>query len=317
MILDNLKNIIKGKFGKPDKKVWLDKLVENLEVQSLENASLPFKIIELKSTGFVIKISGLYAFISFHHMPWKYNNVNYWTPISPKLIGKVFYCKVHSIKKDPLLSIIVNGEIPQFKNIELSIGEKYKGIILEKRKSGLLVEIGYHFDWKGGSFVGFLHKSQFDFAELYSGCSAGDEIEILYHGLNETGQLVFSQTGEIFDWINEIPQNLVGQAVLVRVVREEVEKGAKFFNKFLVNGKYRGRIVIEEKDFFFGSKKKAKKAKNNLKDGEIIHCEVIGFVEKKQILNLKWMAELDSEIIENGFAAYSLSKNDDSNSRQD
>lgn len=304
MIFDNLKNIIKEKFNKPDKKEWLDKLVENLEAQSLDEVNLRFKIMGLKSKGFVIKIEGLYAFVSFYHMPWKYSDVNYWTPIAPKLIGKVFYCKVHSIKKDPLLSIVVNGEIPQFKNMELQIGERYKGIIIEKIKGGLLVETGYHFDWKCGSFVGFLHQSKFEFAKSYLSCSVGDEIEVVYQGLNEKGQLVYTQTGEVFDWKNEIPQRLVGQAVLVHVVREEIEEGTKFFRKLLVNGKYNGRIVAEKNDSFFKSKNKAKSAENNLKNGEIIHCEVIGFEEKVRILLLKWMAELDSELIENGFAAY-------------
>ena len=327
MILDNLKNIIKGTFSKPDqqpdqpeqpdkpdKKEWFGKLVENLEDQSLKNETLPFKIIALKSTGFAVKVSGLYAFISFKHMPWENNNVDYWTSIAPKLIDKVFYCNVYSIKKDPSLSIIVNGEVHQFKKTELRVGRKYKGIIIKKVKSGVLVEIGHHFNWRCGSFVGFLHISQFNSAELYASCSAGDEIEILYQGLNEKGQLVYTQTGEVFEWINGIPQSLVGQIVLVHVVRKNVENGAKFLVKLLVNGKYKGKMMIEKKDPIFGSKKKAKQAKNNLKDGDIIHCEVIGFVDKKQTLMLKWITELDSEIIDNGFVAHHLPKDESAQS---
>ncbi|MCL1932668.1 MAG: hypothetical protein FWF53_02480 [Candidatus Azobacteroides sp.] len=197
MIWSNLKNIIKRKFGKPDKKEWLDKLVENLENQRVKNKNLPFKIADIKDRGFVVKVSGLYAFISFYHMPWKYSNINYWTAIFPKLIGKIFYCRVYSIKKDPILSIIIDGRIPQFKKPELTIGKNYKGIITEKSKYGIFIDIGYHFDWRCGSFVGLLHKSQFDSMQLFSDCSVGDEIEILYQGLNEKGQLVFSQIGEM------------------------------------------------------------------------------------------------------------------------
>ena len=290
MIWNKLKNIIKEVFGKSDKKEYLEKCVENLETRSLEDVNLPFKIIKLKNTGFVVKVSGLYAFIAFNHMPWEYNKINYWISISPKLIGKIFYCKIHSIKKEPSLSIIINGKIPQFKKTELIIGESYSGIILTKVSSGILIDIGYHFDWKCGSFVGFLHKLQIDSLKLLSSCSVGDEIEIVYQGLNENGHSLNFQTREIFDWSNGIPQGLLGQVVLVHVVREGNEKEINL----LVNGKYRGRMIYK-----FGSKQTIRKIKNNLKDGEIIHCEVIDFNEKGRILKLKWAVELDMELFEN------------------
>jgi len=294
MIWDCLKNIIRKKISKPDKKEWLDKLVENLEIQSLKNVNLPFKIIELKDTGFVVKVSGLFAFVSFNHMPWKCKKNNYWTSISPKLIGKVFYGKIYSIKKSPSLSITVNGEIPQFKKIELLIGENYKGIIIEKLRNGIFVEIGYHFKWRYGSFVGYLHKLAFDSLDFFSTCSVGDEIEIYYQGVNEKGVLIYYQTSEIIDWNNEIPQSLIGQIVLAHVVREDIEKETMF----LVNGKYKGRIILQKNDSFFGSKQRAQKVKNKLENGEVIHCEVIGFWEKRRILKLKWVAELDAEILD-------------------
>lgn len=294
MIWDFLKNIIRKKNSKPDKKEWLYKLVDNLETQWIQDAKLPFKIIELKRTGFVVKVSGLFAFISFNHMPWKYKKVNYWSSIFPKLIGKVFFCQIHSIDKVPSLSIIVNGEIPQFKKTELIIGENYKGVIIEKRKKGIFVEIGCHFDWKCGSFIGYLNKSGFDSLQLFSTCSVGDEIEVFYQGVGEKGPLIFSQSNEeIVDWNNKIPQGLVGQVVLVHIVREAEKE-----MKFLVKGKYKGRIYLEKNDPFFGSKKRARKVKNKLKDGTIIHCEVIGFRENLRFLRIKWIAELDTKIID-------------------
>lgn len=289
MIWDSLKNIIGGKSSKPSKKEWLDKLVENLETKKSENTNLPFKIIEMKSTGFVVKVSGLYAFISFNHMPWKYSKINYWLSISPALIGKIFYCRVHNIEKDSLLSITIDGKIPQFRKTELLIGENYRGIIVEKVRKGIFIDIGYHFGWKCGSFIGFLHKSQFDAVQLFSSCSIGDEIEIFYQGINEKGMLVYSQTNEVVEWSNEIPQGLVGQIVLVRIVQNEDGKGIRL----LVKGRYNGRMI-----YTFGSKQINKKIKNSLKVGEIVQCKVIGFDEKARTLNLKWAAELDEEIIE-------------------
>ncbi|MDR0294971.1 MAG: IS110 family transposase [Prevotellaceae bacterium] len=137
-----------------------------------------------------------------------------------------------------------------------------------------------------------MNKSHFASSQLFSMCSVGDEIEILYQGVNKEGRLLYSQTNEMLDWNNEIPQSLVGQIVLVSVVRE-----AENMIKFLVEGKYNGKIYLEKNDAFFGSKQRARKVKNILKDGDIIHCEVTGFREKPRILELKWIAELDMNIL--------------------
>ena len=193
MIWHYIKNIIKRYFGKPDDKEWFNKLVENLENKKAENANLPFKILEARNEGFLVKIAGLYAFISFYHMPWKYYNTDSWVAVSSKLIDKIFYCKIHSIKKEPL-SVLIDGEIPQFKKMELIVGQKYRGIIIGRFRKALQVDIGYHFDWKYGSFVGFLKKAQYNNSkQLFSRHFLGEEIEVFYHGLSEKGRFVFSQ----------------------------------------------------------------------------------------------------------------------------
>ena len=292
MILNIFKNIFKKKINKPDKKEWLDKLVENLESKQLEDATLPFRIIELKSTGFVVKVSGLYGYVLFNHMPWKYSNNNYWTSISPTLTGKIFYCKIYSIKKNLGLTIILNGNIPQFKKIVLEIGEKYKGVILEKIGGGIHIDTGFHFNWHYGSILGYLPKSQIDSEHSFSSCSIGDEIELFYQGKSEKGTLIFSQTNAMIEWNSEIPQGLVGQIVLVKVVRVDDENEIKF----LINGKYNGKMIYSQ-----GNKRMTKKIMNNLKGGTVIHCEVIGFKEKRKILIIKWVMELDGENIDTAF----------------
>ena len=294
MISDNLQNNIEQVFSKPDKNEWIDKRVKDLETKVLENANLPFKIIELKTKGFLAKVSGLYAFIALNHMPWKYGNINYWTIVASRLTGKKFYCQIHNITKDPLLSIIINGDIPQFKKIELLTDKIYRGIIIDKKNNGILVEIGYHFYWRRGSFVGFLHKSQFANSEGFTSCAIGDKIEILYQGMNEAGQFIYSQTNELVDWQNEIPQKLIGQVVLAQVIR----KNNEIEPKFLINGKYKGKMIFPKNDSFFGTKNMAKKVKNNLKDGDIMRCEVIDFAKTARILKLKWISELDGEIVD-------------------
>lgn len=149
MIWDKIVQITKEIFYQPEKKEWLNELVKNAERLKDENKSVPFKIMGAKETGFVVKVSGLYGFISFKYMPWKYPDIDYWKAISPKLVDRIFFCKIHRISKDPI-SIIVDGEIPQFRKIELVPGEKYTGIIIRKSTYGFFVDIGYQFGWKCG-----------------------------------------------------------------------------------------------------------------------------------------------------------------------
>jgi ribosomal protein S1 len=308
MIWDNLINDIKGLFIKPEKKEWLEKLVETLESKKNENISLPFKIADIKKKGFTVKVSGLYAFIAFSHMPWKYNDTESWIAVKPKLTNKTFFCKIHNISKNPL-SIIINGEIPQFKKVDLEIGNEYKGLIIKKYNYGVLIDIGYNFDWKCGSLIGFLHKSHFKSRKSFLNCLLGNEIQIIYQSSDENERLVFSLDNEISNWNNKKPQELIGQVVLVQIIRKTVESQVLF----LVNGKYKGKITTSKANYTTARRRKIKEALNNLKDGETINCKVIGCNEKCRVLDLKWIVEFDTHFglkntIENGLDYQTLQK---------
>ena len=55
-------------------------------------------IITSKEKGFVVKVSGLFAFVFYIHMPWKYPIMEDWIVAAPHLIGKVFYGKIHKVE---------------------------------------------------------------------------------------------------------------------------------------------------------------------------------------------------------------------------
>lgn len=309
MIWNNLIKWIKDLFIRPGKREWLEKRVITLENKKKDNLSLPFKIVYIRESGFTVKVYGLYAFVGFNHMPWKYKDLESWIAILPKLTNNTFFCKIHEISKDSL-SIIINGRIPQFKKIELEIGNEYKGLIIKKYNHGVLVDIGYNFDWKCGSFIGFLHKFQFESKQTFLHCSLGDEIQIIYQSMDENGRRTFSQDNEISNWQKKRPQELIGQVVLVRIVRKLNEEDKIVF---LVNGKYKGKIVNSKADNTLVRRNVIREAKNKLKDGETIYCEVIGCNEKGRILDLKWITEFDTHFglkntIENGLDYHTLQK---------
>jgi len=288
MIWDKIVQITKEIFYQPEKKEWLNELVKNAERLKDENKRVPFKIIGAKETGFVVKVSGLYGFISFKYMPWKYPYIDYWKAISPKLVDRIFFCKIHRISKDPI-SIIVDGEIPQFKKMEMVPGEKYTAIIIRKSTYGFFVDIGCQFGWKCGPFVGLLHKSQFGPDQSILNKLPGDEIQLTYQGLNKDKQLILGADTEKIEWHLGKPQQLIGQVVWVEVVKKPDGRGIEF----LAEGKFRGKIVVHKKDYPTYYRTKIKQARVKLTDGSRIDCMVTGINNKTRFLEFKWIMDFD------------------------
>jgi hypothetical protein len=290
-MFETIINGIKEKFRISDKDNWISERLNEIETHRLNFDTLPFKIVDIKDNGFLTKVKGLYSYISFYHMPWKYFDTDSWIAIAPSLIGKKFFCKIHKTDKD-LRAIFLNGEFPQFKKTELIIGEEYTGLIIKKSQYGLFIDIGYHFGWKCGSMVGLLHRTQLDTSISLVDIELGAEIRVIYLGLNENNQLLVSNDYTDIDWIKGIPQGLTGQILWVRIVRKSDEEGIGF----LVLGKYKSSLTINKQDYLPKYRKEIIRAKNALSDGKIINCEVSGFDDKKRILKLKWLVGIDMDI---------------------
>jgi ribosomal protein S1 len=294
MILEKIFNRLREQFGQSDKnqKDWLDIRVNEIETLRQNFENLPFKIIEIKDAGFLVKVNGVFAYISIYHKPWKYPNKESWIAIAPSLIGKTLFCKVHQLVRDPLF-ILLNGEIAQFKKAELTVGEEYKGLITEIKDYGLFIDIGYHFEWKCGSLYGLLHKSQLDKLEKTDDFQTGQEITIIYQGINENGQPVFSHNREIMEWQLNGPQELFGQKAWAEVILTPDTKRVEV----LVRGKYRAILVKDNKSHSSGYRRRYNRAKRELKNGEIINCEVTGYSKKDRSLRVNWLIDIEEDII--------------------
>ena len=286
----NLLGYISKIFDKPQSKEWLDNLVNDLEEKQKEIKTLPCWITDIKDTGLIVKVSGLYAFMSFNHAPWSYYYSESWRAVFPKLANHKFYCQVYQITKKPI-SIIVSGDIPQFKQADIKTGEKYSGIVIAKRDFGVFIDIGYHYDWKCGSIVGLLFKEFFDKSLSFQNCKVGDEIVTTYIKTDDKGQLLFTNDPQKSDWYFDKPQDLVGQIVNVRICKTlENDK-----IEYLVKDKYRGILNLRKEDYPTKYRKKIRQIIRILPDRTIINCEVTGFNNKNQTLDLFWITELDIE----------------------
>lgn len=271
-----------------DDKAYLLELIDNIEIQYEANNSLPFRISDIKERGFIIKVAGLFGFISFHHMPWEYKYIDNWKAAFPHLLGKILFCKIHHFSKDPI-AIIINGKIPQFKKPDLVENLKYKSIVLNKTNFGVFVDIGFHFKWECGSIVGLLHKLNFETGWLFDEIDLGEEIEVIYWGIKENGHYIFGLQHESKEWFTGEIEARIGETVEVNVSKSQNGKIS-----FLIEDKYAGfmdvsTLIYKEKCT------QIRDALKNLQDGDVILCEIIFVNLLKRILHLKWNADHEIE----------------------
>lgn len=279
---ETIKHKLKKILNIPGNKTYLSKLIDNIEKQYAENNSLPFIITDIREKGFIVKIAKLTGYISFYHMPWNYETINAWRTVFPYIKGKIFFGKIYQFSKEPQ-SIIINGEIPQFKKPELIANNEYNGIIVKKINYGVFVDIGYSFKWKYGSLVGLFHKSNFETTESFEEVEVGEVVELKFWGYNEKEQLIFSNKTDPKEWFTGEIEKLIGQVLPVNVLITEDQ-----VTSYLVENKYQASLSITEQ---------INKAVRNLKNGDIIHCKIVRILSPMKMLQLRWESESEIEEI--------------------
>ena len=269
-----LTDIIKPKEKEKEKeKEWLESLFENIEMVKEQELIVPFKIIEIKKSCFLVKVKGLYAFVPLSLMPWSYNNLEYWQVIFFSLKEQFFLGKIieinRKIETSEISRIIVDASGMQLEEAELNCNDEYTGIILQKRPYGAIIDIGYHFDWKCGSLRGLLHNSKFADFESFSLCEPGQKIVVHCLEKNEHG-LLFESKGTI-DWFSPATHAYTGKTVKVKIYKNENER----FD-FFVEDRYKAIMPITEG--VYEEKRRMKMVRDAMKqwqEGDVIDCQVL------------------------------------------
>ena len=266
---------------------YLLELYKNLYQEKEENNTVSFKITGIGEHGFKIKTSGLNGYISFQHMPWKYYNEDTWKIIFPYLADKIFYAKIFDLSwTNNLISLKLDGNIPQFNNYELKINFEYQAIITKKVNYGVFVELGNNFEWESGSIQAMIHKSNFESIKLFNRLREGHIISAYYWGCNVDNQLIFGADKNAKKWVTGEIKNLLGKKVKVqinRITSKEV--------KFIVDKKYDGYLPITKEIYSEIDYVRLIIARKKLKNQDIIDCEIIGIDTKKRRLKLKWISK--------------------------
>lgn len=265
---------------KEDKKDYLTNLLNKLEDAQQQNKALPFTIKKATKKGFVVKIGGIFAFLSFNYMPWKYTNYSNWQHVARHLIGKRFFGTIHTIdsEKKPV-SIIVNAENHIFKNFKLTEATQYSAIIIQKAKYGLFVDLGYHFDWKYGSFVGLIHKSIFAENKDLLNAKEGDITQIYFHGYKEEGKMMLGNKDYQKGWFDGELDAYINTVQIATI--KENENGKKIY---YINEKYKTTMKIPTK-YLEKNKEFKNKIFNNLPINTKVECKIIAISKKKWFIS--------------------------------
>ena len=149
---------------------------------------MTFRIVRPKEKGFIVKVGGLFAFVSFNHLGWTYPTDQFWKNASHSLVGSFFRGKIYKVSENPI-SITINAKGQTFEKPDFEQDAAYRGVILHKSKYGVFVDLGLHFNWKFGSLMGLIRKSTLTNRSDYDSWYPGEEITARFQGFNRYGQL--------------------------------------------------------------------------------------------------------------------------------
>lgn len=262
-----------------DNKEYLKDLLWNINQHLQNGTSLTFKVESVKESGFLVKVGGLFAFLSFKHFCWSYPTVSFWQNVAKYIVGCCFTCKIHMVSENPI-QIKVDAKQHVFKKPILVQNKVYRCVIVQKSKYGFFVDLGLHFNWKFGSILGLIHMSMLTNPYDYDRWQSGEEIETLYHGNDETGKIILGDNCDRAKWRNSELTNLIGTIQKTTVIIDEYGQ-----RRFYVLGEYAARIPLS-KEYYSNFRSGAKKFVDELRHGQIIDCEVVKINKRKDLFIL-------------------------------
>ena len=212
-------SFLKKLFKKKEKrKEWLEGLFDNIEyIKNLEYI-VPFEILDLKTGGFLVKTKGLFGYVPIRYMPWQYEKMENWVAIMPSLRQCVFYGYVYRTddsEDGKSKRVYVKADSLFLNKAHLKREEEYVGIVIQKIEYGVFVDIGHHFKWRCGSFVGFVHQSKFPNHETFINCEMGQVVTVNIIDNTEKG-LSFKDTKYV-----DLHEKYEGKTVPVTVYKDE------------------------------------------------------------------------------------------------
>jgi DNA-directed RNA polymerase subunit E'/Rpb7 len=257
--------------------VLLDAVIKHQEADETVKAT----ITKTNKLGFTVKVCGLYGYLPYSNMPWTYTKLNYWLLVAPSIVDYFFIGKIALVANNPI-KVIIDATGHNLKPYLLEVDKMYTGIILEKKRFGLIIEIGNHFNWKSGSIKGLIHKNFLENRDDYTLAQEGQSISTHYVGMGHNNKYLF---GDFFispTWNETYLETLVGTVQQATVTFNKLQK-----REYYIEGKYQCTVAILKALQPTPTRRNMRSYLKTLKDGDTIQCEVLSCNHKKKRLTIK------------------------------
>ena len=262
----------------------LDRL-EKIKTAYDKRTRLNFKIITPKETGFLVKVEGLYAFVSYNHFCWNYPLKEYWQVVGPMLTGRVYSGIIYQLNEDPI-SIVIDGKEQPFTKPPMKIGNLYRAFILQKTRYGFFVDMGHHFNWQHGSILGLLHKSALQYPGEYEQLTAGQEISTRYLGYNDEGNMILGDflQPQPEQWTEEERNALTSMIGSVHKMKVNFDQENKIALDLL--DQYQASLPVK-KEFYGDRRRQVREYLEKLKPGDRVNVEIVSIGKRRRRLVVK------------------------------
>ncbi len=270
----------------PDYELILER-IEMIRYMYENSEKTLFSIKKIMPDGFIVVSNDFENYVLFKDMPWTYYNVEYWGVIAPFLYNKLFYGTIKSFTKNPFEFALTSIE-DQFEKAELNYDIDYEGVIIKKDLTYLLVDLGYHFNWKCGSIIGILNKSSFLYSNFNPDFEVGNLIKIKYNGTFDNGQVKLIKDKDTVFWSNLDIKDFSGLVVDVRYYKNTLN-----YYEFWVKDRYKGMLAFEY-GVYGEDLIEVLELRNNLRNNDVIKCLIISINPFIGYFSLKWLAPTKS-----------------------
>lgn len=207
---------ILGRHNKKDKrspeKIFFDLSIEfkKYEKAFINNEEVSFTVKKILSKGVMIQIG---SFSSYVHRFFFFNSIlnddiPYWKVVSPHLIGKTFKGKIAFLNRDNFY-IKIDSENKPFESIPLDFNTLYKSIVVlgRRRKKFIFIDIGFHFNYRYGIHICFVHSSYVSDEEKFNQLESGDIYNVYFQGRSNTGEIFLSDSNHVFSLDSNEPKD--------------------------------------------------------------------------------------------------------------